>query len=686
MLGNGSRGGAASSVASAAGTQAPAPPASGTAAPAAPAQAPLAASAPAAAANGPRPLVPYVDRVINEKEAAEEPRAEAGDADNSPGRRSFSAIYNFGDSTFSNGGRHLEQGLELRGQRETLDYGIFDFIASGYFAKDKLAADQGFGSVLAGRQDSARLTLTQSRFALNSTKLMDNSLGAIYTQGTPLIARSFRTNLLSSPVLGVSSRVYDAGGSEYSFTSGHIGQFSGSSGSGFDTTQGQMTGLGMQSRINSRWAYGAQAWVVRGAQGVADHTSLSLGSEYGTPDGGRRMQLRGIIDDHARAALWFDGEERGQTLYHHYGLYRFQQDVTWADIPLGSGQQGFYWRADSRRIGSSYSIGAEYQETNIQHVANQPQVKSALAYGSINQRIDRLSSVGGTLNLRMTQTMVPSGQTTVPNSDRADAVLFAARETMLGGSRLQLTLGTSLGGGGGRTQGLQWDQDINQLGLATTLAYLDDGSQPQGRQRRSTAALLFRGLYIGSAYATGSLNAYQLRTENRATEVGTQAAGNLRWQFGRNWSLQSSVSWRRTRNPDLNVLGNPPGDEKVLMFYLRYDTVAGVPYYSSNSRGPTASARISGVVFYDENQDGIQQAGERPAVGVTVVLDNIYRTVTDATGRYEFAPIGPGTHALNLQVDRIPLPWGLLDEGTRQVSPQVRGTAEVVFPLVRLNQ
>lgn len=711
--GTGAGSGAGSSVVAAAGAQSTAAPGATSAAPSsaspstaappttsAPAAVTPATSAPAregtaAAGKAARSPVPYVDRVINEKEAAEEPRAEAGDIDNSPGRRSLSAIYSLSDSTFSNGGRHFEQGLEVRGQRETLDYGVFDFIGSGYFARDRLAADQGFGSVLAGRQDSARLTLTQSRFALNSTKLMDNSLGAVYTQGTPLIARSFRNNLISSPVLGATSRVYDVAGNEYSFTSGRIGQFSGSSGSGFNTTQGNMTGLGMQSRIDPRFAYGAQAWVVRGAQGVADHTSLSLGGDYGSTDGGRRLQLRGILDDHARGALWFDGEERGQTLYQHYGVYRFQQDVTWADLPLGTGQQGFYWRADSRRIGSSYSMGTEYNETNIQHLQDQPQVRSALMYGSINQRVDRLSSVGGTLNLRMTRTLLPpgssdqatlsSGQAVLPNGDRADAVMFAARETALGGSRLQLTLGTALRGGE-RTQGVQWDQDVNQLGVATTVAYLDDASQPQGRQRRTTAALLFRGVYIGSAFATGNLNVYQLRAENRATEIGTQAAGNVRWQFGRNWSLQGSLSWRRTRNPDLNVLGNPPADEKVLMFYVRYDTVAGIPYYSANSRGPTASARITGTVFFDDNNDGVQQAGEKPAAGVTVVLDNVYRTVTDASGRYEFAPIGPGSHRLSLQVDRIPLPWGLMDEAPRQVSPQVRGAAEVVFPLVRLNQ
>ena len=633
----------------------------------------------------------YVDRVINEKEAAAEQRAETSEEAEPPGRRSFSAIYGLSDAIYSNGAGHREQGVEFRGQRETLDYGIFDYIAAGNLAQDRAAPDAGFGSTLAGRQDSARLTLNQSRFALNNSQLMDNALGAVYTQGSALVSRSFRNVLTSGPVLGLTSRLYDSAGTEYNFTSGRIGQFSGTSGSGFNTTQGEMTGLGMQSRIGNRWSLGAQSWVVKGALGVADHASVGLAGEYATPDGQRRLQLRGIVDDHSRAALWFDGEERGGGLFHHYGLYRFQQDVTWADTPIASGQQGFYWRADSRGIARIYSMGAEYNETNIDRVPAQAQTRSALLFGTVNQRVDRLSSVGGTLNLRMSRTLNPAGTDTsampgTPNTDRLDGQVFVARETVLGSSRLQVNFGTALRNGGDRSQGLQWDQDVSQLGIATSLAYANDNTEALGRSRRISAALLLRGLYIGSAYATGNINLYQLRSDSRATENGLQVAGNLRWQLGRYWSVQSNVSWRRTRNPDLNILGNPPGDETVAMFYLRYDTVSGVPYYAANSRGPTASARISGTVFFDENADGVQQAGEKPAVGVAVVLDNVYRAITDATGRYEFVPIGPGSHRLTLQVDRVPLPWGLLDEAPRAVDAPVRGAADVSFPLVRLNQ
>lgn len=631
---------------------------------------------------------PYVDRVINEKEAAEDPRGAAGEGGGQPpGRRSFSAIYALSDSTYSNGAGYREQGVEFRGQRETRDYGIFDYTLSGYLAQNRDGPNLGVGSTLAGRQDGSRLTVSQSRFALNDTKLMDNALGAVYTQGSPLVSRSFRNYLVSSPVLGISSRIYDNAGTEYNFTSGRIGQFSGSTASGFNTTQGEMTGLGMQSRLNRNWAYGTQVWVVKGAQGVADHTSVGLAGDYASSDGAQRRQLRGIFDDHNRVALWFDGEDRTSAFYHHYGLFRFQQDVTWADYPVASGQQGAYWRADARGVGRNYSMGAEYTESNYQRNSTQPTTRSALAFGTINQRVDRLSNVGGTLNLRLTQNLnPPAGTVSAPNTDRLDAQVFASRETLLGTTRLQVNFGASLRNGGDRSQGLQWDQEVNRLGFATTLAYSDDYDQTLGRSHRASAALLLRGFYVGSAYAGGNVNVYQLRSDARATENGTQVAGNMRWQLSGNWSFQGNLSWRRTRNPDLNILGNPPADEKLVMFTLRYDSVSGVPYYSPGNLGPTASSRISGTVFFDDNNDGMQQAGEKPAVGVTVVLDNVYRVVTDATGRYEFVPIGPGSHRLSLQVDKVPLPWGLLDDAPRAVDAQVRGAAEVMFPLVRLNQ
>jgi len=654
---------------------------------------PLVTPAVAVTAGAQVQAAPYVDRVINDKEAADERVLDEQPREPEPrGRRSFSAIYSLSDATFSNGAGHREQGVEFRGQRETLDYGVFDYIASGYLAEDRLAPDSGAGSTLAGTRNGQRLTVSQTRFALDSRFLMDNAAGAVYTQGSPLVSRSFRTSLVSSPVLGLSSRVYDNSGTEFNFSSGRIGQFGGSSASGFSATQGEMTGLGLQRRVDSKWGFGAQAWTVKGAAGVADHSSVGLAGDYSSPDATRRLQLRGIVDSRGRTALWFDGEERSATLSHHYGAYRFGQDVAWADYPIASGQQGLYWRADGRGGGRGYSMGAEYLENNIEHISTQPVVRSATAFGSVNQKLDRLSSVGGTLNLRLTQTLVPTDPAfaaagaTGSNTSRVDGVVFVARQIAIGVSRLQLNYGASMRGGSDHSGGIQWDQEVARLGVSTSLSYTDDYSATLGHSRRTMAALLLSGINVGNAFVSGNVNVYQLRVDRGAAETGAQASGSVRWQLGRAWSVQGTASWRRTRNPDLALLGNPPGDERVLMFYLRYDTVRGIPYYSPNSRGPTASARITGTIFFDENADGTRQAAEKPAVGITVVLDGVYRTNTDAGGRFEFAPVGPGAHRVTLQVDKIPLPWGLLDDSPRAIEAPVRGASDITLPLVRLNQ
>src|SRR5439155_22084138 len=57
---------------------------------------------------------------------------------------------------------------------------------------------------------------------------------------------------------------------------------------------------------------------------------------------------------------------------------------------------------------------------------------------------------------------------------------------------------------------------------------------------------------------------------------------------------------------------------------------------------------VSGRVFVDENEDGLWNENEPGAPGVTVVLNDLRQTVTDAGGHYEFAeaPVGPGEVAL----------------------------------------
>jgi len=646
---------------------------------------------PAAGEKKPSPEKPaYQDRVISEEEASRPETMEEinGGKQETPGRKAFSAIYNFGATGSPGVFSRTEHGLELRSQKETIDYGNFDLVLAGFHSHDIINANNVLKNDLITERRSERFTLTQSQFAFNERLVMENAAGAIYTQGAGLIGRSFRTNLSSSPVNGVSNRTFDlATNTEYSLVAGSIGQFSGSVASGFRSGNGSLAGMGIQRKFNSNWNGAIQIWNVEGSSYTPDHSSMSIAGAYIDPAGRNRLQLRGITDSRDRKAVWFDGEVRSPGSIHHYGFSRFQNGVAWADFPIANGYQSAYWRHDSRTLSRAYTLGADYTESNYERIGNQPTIKSTVVYGSINERIDRITNAGGALNLRSSTTLNPALVNLAAASVRAsriDGFVFGSRITGLGASRLQINHSQSIEGANDKTTGIQWDQEFLKLGMATSLSFSKE-KNGQDSIDRIVGAVLFRGLDIGQAYLTGSVNAFQSKASSGNIDSGLQVNANLRWQINRNWSMSTNLSFRKTFREG----GGAPDasqNDASLMFVVRYDDVSGTPYYGPASMGPKASSRIFGTIFFDENNDGVRQASEQPVPNVIVVLDGAYRAQTDANGRFEFYPVRPGTRSISIQMDRIPLPWGLLDDSPRNVEASLRDATEINIPIIRLSQ
>jgi hypothetical protein len=107
---------------------------------------------------------------------------------------------------------------------------------------------------------------------------------------------------------------------------------------------------------------------------------------------------------------------------------------------------------------------------------------------------------------------------------------------------------------------------------------------------------------------------------------------------------------------------------------------------AGNKTGSSCYGEVSGEVFYDDNRDGVRQAGERAASGIFVYLDNSYERVTDNEGRYTFNAVAAGEHAVSIAVEDLPLPWGLEDDMPQPLTVTVRGVAEVNFALTRIVQ
>ena len=94
------------------------------------------------------------------------------------------------------------------------------------------------------------------------------------------------------------------------------------------------------------------------------------------------------------------------------------------------------------------------------------------------------------------------------------------------------------------------------------------------------------------------------------------------------------------------------------------------------SPGSPGGGSLDGVVDFDANRDGEQQAGETGVPGVEVFLDGRYRETTDRRGRFVFALVGSGPHQLTLSAESVP-------HRTVRVEVPLRGQTTARIPVVR---
>ena len=90
---------------------------------------------------------------------------------------------------------------------------------------------------------------------------------------------------------------------------------------------------------------------------------------------------------------------------------------------------------------------------------------------------------------------------------------------------------------------------------------------------------------------------------------------------------------------------------------------------------------VRGMVFVDQNGDGVRQANEPGVKGISVFLNSVYPTVTDSNGEYRFPTVGIGEHFIMIDETALPLPWSLTRGEYTPVSVGLRRTTVVDIPL-----
>ncbi|MEZ5537016.1 MAG: SdrD B-like domain-containing protein [Thiolinea sp.] len=222
----------------------------------------------------------------------------------------------------------------------------------------------------------------------------------------------------------------------------------------------------------------------------------------------------------------------------------------------------------------------------------------------------------------------------------------------------------------------------------TTLGWAHDRSESDV-STYPTAGLSAR-YWVNSGLSLGVNLRATARDSNLSTSRGLSGSLNTEYEAGNGWRFGAAAHINQARvdvnNNDTDATGVTRSDDKSVYLYTRWDGNAGKPFplLGRNRNGSGGSGSVSGVVYFDLNRDGEQQADEQGVAGVDVLLDGAYSSRTDRHGKFEFVRVTTGKHELSLDMNSVPLPWGESEAGNRfDVVVPLRGRIDKRIAVIR---
>ncbi|MDI3509448.1 MAG: SdrD B-like domain-containing protein [Pseudomonadota bacterium] len=566
-------------------------------------------------------------------------------------------------------------------------YGLIETSNHGSISLDgSVASGEGLGTV----------TYRQRAVPLSEARLGHLEAGVITPPMPNSLRRPLRVTVPVQPVRGISGEVESpASHGQWQVSTGQRGRLVSLPVTTFVGEPGRVSSLGGQ------WQLVADSDPLRSgtvfsvmhedARGVTDDrfaihvrppfdvrsTLLGLSHDSGPYQlHARVLGTQGSNTQGKRLGVWVEGEVRQGTHTYDFGAYRLEPGLSWAGQFMANDLSGvFYrhqWRSREWLTDLSFDLLRSLEE---------PRRQGYYVNGSLRWRANRLHTLGAGLALRDLGTRAwssygdwrwgnPWGTTGLRvdlrgSSDRTQPGLYQLTYDQEWQVPLGWSLSTSLGAGRYGAVAIRNEpaEDFFQLALSM--------SAPLGN----------RGTFRGAAQTERDDSGDQRQSINLSAD----------WRLGSGWSLQGYYTRYQGSTrllapldplapPVVQTLGN---SDRSFYVVLRYELQAGSRSVPLGGKPQEGGGRVEGVIFFDNNRNGSQEASENGVSGVTVFLDNRYAVSTDERGRFVFPFVAAGTRTISLRNDTLPLPWVALSDGETRVEIRLRDTTSLSIPVQR---
>lgn len=586
----------------------------------------------------------------------------------------------------------LDYGLHYIGRINTVNWGQ---IRVNAIALDEYRDYQGPAGVASNyyqhNSGIRRLSVEQYGLPITDNISMDNIWGSHrQARYSPYRARpnlvNTRFSAAEPDIQGMSSNLR-FGRSSVSLSGGDLGRTQGSILPGFRETEGEVR-RGQFTHTRERNAFSGEVWRTKELENLDNRRGYRLGYDRLLGDN-TTVSFTTVASGDNRAHL-LGSATQTEFDRHEMGLYWFDPDIVWLDTKIGDDNGGAFYRYTGHRGTFNWGSSVELRRDGI---SSEEFAQRDTSFFSLNlaNRLTRRSSLSGAYSFRRV------------TSESANAIEYNEHNvrtfyTLTHRHNARSSMGIHMRNRGTDSEvdlNYGWSKDLRgdssaEIEGGYRLAQVDS----QQAQEYRVAARWNKQFYGGQFLSMGL--GYTAGTSAFDDNQGFTGFFNFDSPITTNLglSLQLDYSRSETNYIDQDIsstlfTNNQFDDERfsehreftaLLKLSFRLNGNGGNSAISNRGRRSGAGG-VRGIVFVDRNNDGVRQANEPGVKGITLFLNSVYPTVTDANGEYRFPAVGIGEHFLMIDETALPLPWSLKQGEFMPVSVSLRRTTTRDIPL-----